>query len=161
MLETAEERLPVLLNRRTWLGVSTAGLAAVSTGVCGGPTAGQTRSAEGPSSGRGKPTRFQIACMTLPYAPVPARTGADRHQVGRLSVRRLGHDAQGGTARTVPVIAADAPPERAKELAKQCRDLGLEPVLMFSSIYPEATNGLEVLDARDQAGRRPRACRTC
>src|SRR6202011_160781 len=39
-------------------------------------------------------------------------------------------------------------PARAKELAARCRDLGLEPVMMFSDIYPEAKNALEVLRAR-------------
>ena len=38
----------------------------------------------------------------------------------------------------MPVIAADAPPEQAKELGKKCRDLGLEPLMMFSGVYPEA-----------------------
>jgi sugar phosphate isomerase/epimerase len=53
----------------------------------------------------------------------------------------------------VPVLAPDAPPEKAKELAKRCRDMGLEPVLMFSGVYPEAKNGLEVLTQRlKQAG---------
>jgi len=35
------------------------------------------------------------------------------------------------------VLDADAPPDRAKELASRCRDMGLEPVMMFSEIYPE------------------------
>src|SRR5207237_8502983 len=39
-------------------------------------------------------------------------------------------------------------PAPAQELADRCRDLGLEPVMMFSNIYPEAKNGLEVLRAR-------------
>src|SRR5205085_202473 len=34
------------------------------------------------------------------------------------------------------------------DLAARCRDMGLEPVLMFSGIYPEAKNGLEVLRRR-------------
>jgi sugar phosphate isomerase/epimerase len=45
-------------------------------------------------------------------------------------------------------MAADAPPARAKELGQRCRDLGLEPVMMFSTVYPEAKNGLEVLRNR-------------
>src|SRR5262249_33952514 len=54
----------------------------------------------------------------------------------------------------VPVVAADAPPAKARELAKHCRELGLQPVLMFSGIYPEAPKGLEVLRSRlEQAGR--------
>ena len=48
----------------------------------------------------------------------------------------------------MPVLAADAPPDRAKELGKRCRDLGLEPLMMFSGIYPEGPDGLEVLKAR-------------
>jgi sugar phosphate isomerase/epimerase len=51
------------------------------------------------------------------------------------------------------VLARDAAPEKAKELAKKCRDMGLEPVMMFSGIYPEAKDGLEVLTQRlKQAG---------
>jgi sugar phosphate isomerase/epimerase len=46
------------------------------------------------------------------------------------------------------VLPADAPPERARELAGRCRDLGLDPVMMFSGVYPEARNGLEVLRSR-------------
>jgi len=53
----------------------------------------------------------------------------------------------------VPVMPADAPPERAADLAKRCRDRGLEPLMMFSTVYPEAPNGLDVLTHRlRQAG---------
>ena len=92
-----------------------------------------------------KTTNFQIACMTLPYSALPAGAGADGHQGGRLHVRRLGHDAPGGRQERAGARGTDAAPEKAKELAKKCRDLGLEPVMMFSSIYPEANDGLEVL----------------
>src|SRR5205823_5083315 len=40
------------------------------------------------------------------------------------------------------------PPEKAKELAQRCRDLGLEPLMMFSGIYPEQPDGLKVLKQR-------------
>src|SRR6185437_9658857 len=56
------------------------------------------------------------------------------------------HQEDGG--RPVPVVAPDAPPERAKELAARCRDMGLEPLLMFSNVYPEAPEALRVLTAR-------------
>ena len=46
------------------------------------------------------------------------------------------------------MLPADAPPEKAKELGKRCRDLGLEPVMMFSGIYPEHKNALEVFKNR-------------
>jgi sugar phosphate isomerase/epimerase len=42
----------------------------------------------------------------------------------------------------------DAPPAKAKELGQKCRDLGLEPVMMFSGIYPEDPKGLAVLTHR-------------
>jgi sugar phosphate isomerase/epimerase len=46
------------------------------------------------------------------------------------------------------VMPADAPPEQARELGQRCRDLGLEPLMMFSIIYPEANGALAVLTHR-------------
>jgi sugar phosphate isomerase/epimerase len=48
----------------------------------------------------------------------------------------------------VPVMPADAAPERARALGGRCRDLGLEPLMMFSGIYPEAANHLDVMRQR-------------
>ncbi len=42
----------------------------------------------------------------------------------------------------------DAPAAKAKELAQRCRDMGLAPVMMFSTIYPEDAKGVEVLTNR-------------
>lgn len=131
---------PTDLNRRAWLGITSACftgsvLRAAPTGV----------SAEGD---RGKPTTFQIACMTLPYSRFPL-------QRALLGIKSAGyryvawgttHAEDGG--KEVPVIASDAPTDRAKELGARCRDLGLEPLMMFSGIYPEDPKGLEVLGTR-------------
>ena len=89
---------------------------------------------------RGEKTRFQIACMTLPYSAFPL----ERALTG---IKDAGYKfvAWGITHEKKPMMPADAPPERAKELGKRCRDLGLEPVMMFSNIYPEHKDGLEVL----------------
>ncbi len=93
------------------------------------------------------PTRFQIACMTLPYSQFPL-------QRALTGLRNAGyaHVAWGTShmeeGKRVPVIAADAPVGRAKDLSSRCRDMGLEPVMMFSNIYPEAKDGFEVLRAR-------------
>lgn len=130
-------------NRRQFL-QRTAGLAGASlAGVPSHIRAGDK------SSERKKPTRFLVACMTLPYA---------RFSLGRAlrGIRAAGysHVAWGtthkeeGEAKPVPVLAPDAAPAKARELGKRCRDLGLEPVMMFSGIYPEAKNGLEVLTQR-------------
>ena len=86
-----------------------------------------------------KPTRFQIACMTLAVLAVPARAGPDRHQGGRLPVRRLGHHAPGSRRQVGPGDRRrrSARPRR-RSWARRCRDLGLEPLMMFSGIYPES-----------------------
>jgi sugar phosphate isomerase/epimerase len=99
-----------------------------------------------------KPTRFQIACMTLPYSRFPLeRALAGIKDAGYKFVAWGTSHRENG--KDVPVMARDAAPEKAKDLAKRCRDLGLEPVMMFSGIYPEATDGLEVLTQRlKQAG---------
>jgi sugar phosphate isomerase/epimerase len=123
------------MTRRDFL-TTTAVLAAASAGA-------QARPAQ---------TKFQIACMTLPYSRFPlARALEGIKQAGYSFV------AWGTTHREdsmdVPVLAADAAPVKAKELAKRCRDIGLEPVMMFSMVYPEAKDGLEVLTQRlKQAG---------
>lgn len=98
------------------------------------------------------PTTFQIACMTLPYARFPLeRALAGVKGAGYAFVAWGTTHKEDG--KDVPVLARDAAPVKAKELAKRCRDMGLEPVMMFSGIYPEAKDGLEVLTHRlKQAG---------
>ena len=124
------------LDRRGWLQIAGAGLVGITT------SRSIARSTE-----RGQPTRFQIACMTLPYARFPLQRALTGIQGAGYRFVAWGTTHQEGTMR-VPVIAPDAPTDRAKELGKRCRDLGLEPLLMFSGVYPEAKNGLEVLKAR-------------
>jgi sugar phosphate isomerase/epimerase len=104
---------------------------------------------EAMSDERGKPTQFQIACMTLPYSPFPlerALTGIKDAGYQYVAWGTRHAEAPGG--QPIPVMPEDAPPAKAKELGKRCRDLGLEPLMMFSIIYPEAPNGLEVLTNR-------------
>lgn len=124
------------MNRRTFLGSAAAALVA--------PTV--ARAEDKP------PTTFQIACMTLPYSRFPLeRALAGIKGAGYAFVAWGTTHKEDG--KDVPVLARDAAPEKAKELAKRCRDLGLEPVMMFSGIYPEAKDGLEVLTQRlKQAG---------
>ena len=101
-----------------------------------------------------QPTEFQLACMTLPYSAFPLKRAlagikaAGYHFVAWGTSHR---ETPGGER--IPVMPADAPPSKAQKLAKQCRDLGLEPLMMFSTVYPEAADGLKVLTHRiKQAG---------
>lgn len=92
---------------------------------------------------QGTPARFQLACMTLPYSAHPM----DRALEG---IRRAGYnyvawgvnhkDQQG---RVKPAVSVDAPPAEAVALAARCRGMGLEPVMMFSTVNLEAANALD------------------
>ena len=125
------------MNRRTFLSTVALAPLAVRTGF---------------AADAKKLTTCQIACMTLPYSQFTL----DRALTG---IKGAGYKfvAWGTTHKTdgkaVPVLAKDATPAQAKELAQKCRDLGLEPVMMFSGVYPEAKDGLDVHTQRiKQAG---------
>ena len=48
----------------------------------------------------------------------------------------------------MPLMAADATPDDARKLAARCRDMGLEPLMLFSMIYPENDEAVKVLTSR-------------
>jgi sugar phosphate isomerase/epimerase len=96
------------------------------------------------------PTQFQIACMTLPYSQFSLQRALSGIQSAGYKYVAWGTSHREGDGKPVPIMPPDAPPARAKELAARCRDLGLEPLMMFSGIYPEAPEALEVLTRRIQ-----------
>jgi len=122
----ARETVTVTTDRRSFLQSAAAGLAGLALAGTGASAADKDKPAE-----KGKPTKFQIACMTLPYARFPLERA-----LSGIKAAGYPHGAWGNThldadGKRAPVLAGDAAPEKAKELAKKCRDLGLEPVLMF------------------------------
>lgn len=124
------------LSRRSFLRCSLASLTGLALG--------RGSLAETP-----KPTQFQIACMTLPYAQFSLeRALKGIKDAGYKYVAWGTTHKEEGEAKPVPVMPAEAPPEKARELAKRCRDLGLEPVMMFSNIYPENDKAVEVFKSR-------------
>jgi sugar phosphate isomerase/epimerase len=130
------------LTRRSFLHV---GGSALALGA-GEPAAAAQPQAQA-NAPRQPPTRFQIACMTLPYSGFTlerALTGL-RGAGYRYVAWGTTHQEDG---KRVPILAADATAEQARALATRCRDQGLEPVMMFSMIYPEDNRGLEVLRQR-------------
>jgi sugar phosphate isomerase/epimerase len=140
---------PDTVNRRAWLRLGAIGLVGTASGASGPQsqaTSPRTKD-RGPKIDRGQPTRFQIACMTLPYSRFPLdRALSGIKAAGYRYVAWGTTHREGG--RQVPVIADDAPPEAAKELGRKCRDLGLEPLMLFSGIYPEADGAVKVLGSR-------------
>jgi sugar phosphate isomerase/epimerase len=87
--------------------------------------------------------------MTLPYSQYPL----DRALSG---IKSAGYEyvawgtthREAGESKPVPVMPVDAPPAQAKQLATRCRDLGLTPLMMFSTIYPEAPQAMEIFTHR-------------
>ena len=99
------------------------------------------------------PTEFQIACMTLPYARFPLLRALQGIQTAGFKFVAWGTNHREADGKDTPVLPPDASLEKAKDLATKCRDLGLETVIMFSGVYPEAKNGILVLTQRlKQAG---------
>src|SRR5262245_60021413 len=101
-----------------------AGAAGVFSLAFGGHVTGQQPANEKP---RNKPTRFQIACMTLPYSQYPLeRALSGIKSAGYQYVAWGTSHKEEGESNRVPVMAADAPPEKAKLLGQKCRDMGRE-----------------------------------
>ena len=96
-----------------------------------------------------EPTTFQIACMTLPYSAFPLQRALEGIKGAGYAYVAWGtsHTERGESKRT-PVMAHDAAPKYAKELGKRCRDMGLTPVMMFSTIYPEHEDGISIFTNR-------------
>jgi sugar phosphate isomerase/epimerase len=86
--------------------------------------------------------------MTLPYAAFPLARALDGIRAAGFQFVAWGTEHREAEGRGVPVMAADAPPAAARELGERCRDLGLEPVMMFSTVYPEHDDGEAVLRRR-------------
>jgi sugar phosphate isomerase/epimerase len=135
---------PFPLDRRAFVQLGAAGLSGL---VAGRMLAAAKESGQQPVRHK-KPTQFQIACMTLPYAAFPLqRALAGIKSAGyRYVAWGTSHKEENG--KPVPVMAPDASPAKAKELGKRCRDLGLEPLMMFSGIYPEHQDASKVLRNR-------------
>lgn len=121
---------------------------ALAAPVVGASMLHATSAAEGDAPPTRDKTKFLHACMTLPYSQFPlSRALAGIKSAGyRYVAWGTSHREENG--QSAPVMAADAPVERAKELGARCRDMGLEPVMMFSGIYPEKPNADQVLAAR-------------
>jgi sugar phosphate isomerase/epimerase len=89
------------------------------------------------------PTRFQLACMTLPYSV----TTFERALTGIKSAGfqyvawGVAHTASDGARK--PLIEPKAPAADAAAMAVRCRSLGLEPVMMFATTHFEAPTALD------------------
>ncbi|MGH9630106.1 MAG: hypothetical protein ACRD7E_17455, partial [Bryobacteraceae bacterium] len=83
-------------------------------------------------------TRFQIACMTLPYSAFPLERALSGLKRSGYEYVAWGVNHKEADGKSKPVMAVDAPAAEAAKLAARCRDIGLEPVMMFSTVNLEA-----------------------
>ncbi len=94
-------------------------------------------------------TEFQIACMTLPYSQFSLERALNGIKTAGYRFVAWGTShRESPDGERIPVMPTDAPLSKARELAARCRELGLEPLMMFSTVYPEAPDGLQVLTHR-------------
>jgi len=84
------------------------------------------------------PTKFQLACMTLPWSAYPL-------QRALTGIRDAGYRyvAWGVTHEKKSVLDVAAPPDFATALANHCRDTGVDPVMMFATVNLEAPTAVE------------------
>jgi sugar phosphate isomerase/epimerase len=127
-----------MMTRRRFLIDTPAGLSllAVSRASRAYPARGSAAQAQ-------DPTRFQIACMTLPYARFPLQRALEGIAASGYKYVAWGTMHNETSGERVPVMAPDAKPADARKLGDRCRDLGLQPVMMFSGIYVEADGAVE------------------
>jgi sugar phosphate isomerase/epimerase len=121
-------------DRRHFLQAGALGLAGLGLVRLGGPGAAEEKGgAKGKAPAKKRPTNFQIACMTLPYSAYPLKRALSGLKSAGYRYVAWGttHAVDGVGKKHEPVLANDAPAAKARDLAKQCRDLGLEPVMMF------------------------------
>ena len=118
--------------------------------VLGPPVA--TTAVASPAAAQDSPTRFQVACMTLPYASFPLERALSGIRSAGYQYVAWGttHPDKAGVKQ--PVIAADASPKDSERLAARCKSLGLQPVMMFSGVNFEDSTAVQVYRSRiDQA----------
>ena len=87
-------------------------------------------------------TVFQVGCMTLPYSAFPWERALKGIAASGYRFVAWGTNHRNSAGERAPVLAVDAPAAEAKRLAAQTRDLGLEPVMMFSQLYLEAPDAV-------------------
>lgn len=92
----------------------------------------------------GQPTKFQLACMTLPYAGFPLQRALEGIKAAGYRYVAWGTTHQNTPGRKDPIISGTAPASEAKALGDKCRSMGLQPVMMFSQIYVADPDSVKV-----------------
>ncbi|MBK5291665.1 MAG: sugar phosphate isomerase/epimerase [Acidobacteriia bacterium] len=94
------------------------------------------------------PTQFQLACMSLPYAPFPFLRALEGIRAADYRYIAWGTTHVDPAGNRAPLLDVSAPPQRARELNSLCRDHGLAPVIMFSMVNLEAPEAVDAYTRR-------------
>ena len=81
--------------------------------------------------------------MTLPYAAFPIERALEGIKAAGYPYVAWGVTHKDASGQQRPAMDVNAPPTEAAALARRCRDLGLDPVMMFSTVFleePEAAD---------------------
>lgn len=98
------------------------------------------------------PTKFQVACMTLPYSPFPLERALTGIQSAGYRYVAWGVTHTDSSGARKPLMPVEAPASEAGRLGARCRDMGLEPVMMFSTVNFEDAKAADAYRRRaDQA----------
>lgn len=88
-------------------------------------------------------TNFPLACMTLPYSAFPLERALTGIRASGYNFVAWGTSHRDAANVSRPVMPVDAPATQAAALGQRCRSMGLEPVMMFSTVNLEAPNALD------------------
>jgi Sugar phosphate isomerases/epimerases len=81
--------------------------------------------------------------MTLPYSAFPLERALTGIKASGYDYVAWGVNHKDSSGVMKPPLAVDAPARDAAQLAARCRSLGLEPVMMFSTVHLESASALE------------------
>jgi sugar phosphate isomerase/epimerase len=93
-------------------------------------------------------TKFEIACMTLPYGAFPFERALSGIRSAGYQYVAWGTTHPDSSGKRAPLIEVSAPASRARQLAGMCKDQGLAPVMMFSMVNLESPEAPEAYARR-------------
>lgn len=123
------------MTRRDFAGI-------IASSAASSLAAAQTPSTSGPSN-TGDWTKFQLACMTLPYGPFPFARALKGIRSAGYEYVAWGHTHTEENGKRTPLLDWRDPASKAREISTQCKDAGLTPVMMFATVNIESPDGPE------------------
>ena len=125
------------MHRRGFLGTLAAAGIGATTRLTAQATATARSGATAATAGSGTPTQFEYACMTLAYSAFPFERALQGIRTAGYDKVAWGVTHRDGAGQERPALDVEAPPATATALTRQCKDAGLTPVMMFSTVFLE------------------------